>query len=164
MTGKVVREKVKGEGGRDGSGLRVRPPFALSPFPLPRRSSSAGFSLLELMIVISILVILAMIAMGMYSKTVLAAKEATLRQDLHTMNRMIDQYAADKGKLPQSLEDLVSAGYLPEIPIDPITDQKDWVLEYGDDPGSTDSSQGVIRVRSAATDVSSDGSSRYSAW
>ena len=125
---------------------------------------SAGFSLLELMIVISILVILAMIAMGMYSKTVLAAKEATLRQDLHTMNRMLDQYAADKGKLPQSLEDLTSAGYLPEIPIDPITEQKDWVLEYGDDPGSTDSSQGVIRVRSAATDVASDGSSRYNEW
>ena len=116
------------------------------------------------MIVISILVILAMIAMGMYSKTVLAAKEATLKQDLHTMNRMLDQYAADKGKLPQSLEDLVSAGYLPEIPIDPITDQKDWVLEYGDDPGATDSSQGVIRVRSAATDVASDGSSRYNEW
>ena len=116
------------------------------------------------MIVISIIVILAMIAIGMYSKTVLAAKEATLRQDLHTMNRMLDQYAADKGKLPQSLEDLVSAGYLPEIPIDPITDQKDWVLEFGDDPGATDSSQGVVRVRSAATDVASDGSSRYSEW
>lgn len=165
MIGKAVREKVKGERGRGGSGLRVRPSFALSPFPLSRRSSSsAGFSLLELMIVISILVILAMIAMGMYSKTVLAAKEATLRQDLHTMNRMLDQYAADKGKLPQSLEDLTSAGYLPEIPIDPITEQKDWVLEYGDDPGSTDSSQGVIRVRSAATDVASDGSSRYNEW
>ncbi|MBA3240356.1 MAG: general secretion pathway protein GspG [Acidobacteria bacterium] len=116
------------------------------------------------MIVISIIVILAMIAIGMYSKTVLAAKEATLRQDLHTMNRMLDQYAADKGKLPQSLEDLVGAGYLSEIPIDPITDQKDWVLEFGDDPGATDSSQGVVRVRSAATDVASDGSSRYSEW
>ena len=164
MTGKAVREKVEGEGRRAEVGLRARPSFALSPLAFPRRSSSGGFSLLELMIVISILVILAMIAMGMYGKTVLAAKEATLRQDLHTMNRMLDQYAADKGKLPQSLEDLVSAGYLPEIPIDPITDQKDWVLEYGDDPGSTDSSQGVIRVRSAATDVSSDGSSRYSDW
>jgi general secretion pathway protein G len=165
VIGKALREKVKGEGGRAGGGLRVRPSFPLSPLTFPRRSSSsAGFSLLELMIVISILVILAMIAMGMYSKTVLAAKEATLRQDLHTMNRMLDQYAADKGKLPQSLEDLVSAGYLPEIPIDPITDQKDWVLEFGDDPGSPDSSQGVIRVRSAATDVASDGSSRYSEW
>jgi general secretion pathway protein G len=128
-----------------------------------RIPQSRGFTLLELMIVISILVILAMVAIGMYSKTVLAAKESTLRQDLHTMNRMLDQYAADKGKLPQSLEDLVSAGYMPEIPIDPITDQKDWVLEYGDDPGASDNSQGVIRVRSAATDASSDGS-RYNEW
>ncbi|MCA1633738.1 MAG: type II secretion system GspH family protein [Acidobacteria bacterium] len=129
-----------------------------------RNPQSRGFTLLELMIVISILVILAMVAIGMYSKTVLAAKEATLRQDLHTMNRMLDQYAADKGKLPQSLEDLVGAGYLPEIPIDPITDQKDWVLEFGDDPSATDSSQGVVRVRSAATDASSDGTSRYNEW
>ena len=136
--------------------------YRLLPSAYFRRQG--GFSLLELMIVISILVILAMIAMGMYSKTVLAAKEATLRQDLHTMNRMLDQYAADKGKLPQSLDELVSAGYLPEIPIDPITEQKDWVLEFGDDPGSTDSSQGVVRVRSAATDVASDGSSRYNEW
>ena len=164
MIGKAVREKVKGEGERAESGLSLRPSFALPPFHSSRRSSSGGFSLLELMIVISILVILAMIAMGMYGKTVLAAKEATLRQDLHTMNRMIDQYAADKGKLPQSLEDLVSAGYLPEIPIDPITDQKDWVLEYGEDPGATDSTQGLVRVRSAATDVASDGSARYNEW
>jgi hypothetical protein len=53
---------------------------------------------------------------------------------------------------------------MPEIPIDPITEQKDWVLEYGDDPGAADSSQGVVRVRSAATDVASDGSSRYNEW
>jgi len=162
VTGKGAGEKgkrVKGE--RE----EVAPSrFPVSPLPLLPRARQSGFTLLELMIVISILVILAMIAVGLYSKTVLAAKEATLRQDLHTMNRMLDQYAADKGKLPQSLEELVAAGYLPEIPIDPITDQKDWVLEFGDDPGATDSSQGVIRVRSAATDVSSDGSSRYSDW
>jgi general secretion pathway protein G len=162
VIGKALGEKGKRvKGGREGAPPSRFPSAPLTPSP---RARQGGFSLLELMIVISILVILAMIAMGMYSKTVLAAKEATLRQDLHTMNRMLDQYAADKAKLPQSLEDLVSAGYLPEIPIDPITDQKDWVLEYGDDPGATDSSQGVIRVRSAATDVSSDGSTRYSDW
>ncbi len=152
-------KQIKGETG-DASPSRF-PFYSLTIFP---RARQRGFTLLELMIVISILVILAMIAVGLYSKTVLAAKEATLKQDLHTMNRMLDQYAADKGKLPQSLEDLVGAGYMPEIPIDPITDQKDWVLEYGDDPGSPDSSQGVIRVRSASTEVSSDGSSRYSEW
>ena len=123
-----------------------------------------GFTLLELMIVISILVILALIAMATYNRTVLAAKEATLREDLYTMRKMIDQYAADKGKLPQSLDDLRSAGYIHDIPIDPMTDAADWQVEFGEDPGSTGGEQGVTNVRSASGDVSSDGSSRYSEW
>ena len=129
-----------------------------------RNPQSAGFTLLELMIVISILVILAMIAVGQYNKTVLAAKEATLREDLFQMRKMIDQYAADKAKLPQSLDDLVTAGYLNEIPIDPMTDQRDWQVEFGDDPGSADNSQGVINIRSASNDIDSSGSRRYSEW
>jgi general secretion pathway protein G len=116
------------------------------------------------MIVISILVILALIAMAQYNKTVQAAKEATLREDLYTMRKMIDQYAADKGKLPASLDDLQSAGYVHEIPLDPMTDQKDWQPEMGDDPGSTDGSQGLVNVHSASGDLSSDGSTRYSDW
>ncbi|HEV3468724.1 MAG TPA: type II secretion system protein, partial [Pyrinomonadaceae bacterium] len=128
------------------------------------RERSKGFTLLELMIVISILVILAMIAVAQYNKTVLAAKEATLREDLFQMRRMIDQYYADKAKMPQSLDDLVTAGYLNEIPIDPITDQRDWQVEFGEDPGSTDNSQGVINVRSASNDIDSSGTRRYSEW
>ncbi|PYS83100.1 MAG: general secretion pathway protein GspG [Acidobacteria bacterium] len=116
------------------------------------------------MIVISILVILALIAMAQYNKTVLAAREATLREDLYTMRKMIDQYGADKGKLPASLEDLQGAGYIHEIPVDPITDQKDWQLEMGDDPGSTEASQGVTNVHSAASELSSDGQTHYSEW
>lgn len=127
-------------------------------------SRQSGFTLLELMIVISILVILALIAMGQYNRTVLAAKEATLREDLFTMRKMIDQYAADKGKLPQSLSDLQSAGYLHAIPIDPMTDAADWQVEFGEDPGSTGGEQGVTNVRSSSGDVSSDGSTRYSEW
>ena len=123
-----------------------------------------GFTLLELMIVISILVILAMIAMAQYNRTVLAAKEATLREDLFTMRKLIDQYAADKGKLPQSLDDLQSAGYIHEIPVDPMTDARDWQLDIGDDPGSTGSEQGVTNVHSASNDLSSDGEKRYSEW
>ena len=125
---------------------------------------SGGFTLLELMIVISILVILAMIAMAQYNRTVLAAKEATLREDLFTMRKMIDQYAADKGKLPQSLQDLQSAGYIHQIPVDPMTDAADWQVEYGDDPGSPGGDQGVVNVRSSSNEVSSDGSTRYSEW
>lgn len=123
-----------------------------------------GFTLLELMIVISILVILALIAMAQYNKTVLAAREATLREDLFTMRKMIDQYAADKGKLPQSLDDLRSAGYIHDIPIDPMTDATDWQPEFGEDPGSTGGEQGLTNVRSASGDLSSDGATRYNEW
>jgi general secretion pathway protein G len=129
-----------------------------------RRRGQRGFTLLELMIVISILVILAMIAMAQYNRTVLAAKEATLREDLYTMRKMIDQYGADKGKLPQSLSDLQAAGYVHEIPVDPMTDAADWQVDFGEDPGSTGGEQGVTNVHSASNDISSDGSSRYSEW
>ena len=138
-----------------------------SPSPNPYSPSpreARGFTLLELMIVISILVILALIAMGQYNKTVLAAKEATLHEDLYTLRKMIDQYAADKGKLPQSLEELQSAGYIHEIPIDPMTDQKDWQLDTGDDPGSTEGGQGITNIHSASSELSADGSTRYSDW
>ena len=122
-----------------------------------------GFTLLELMIVISILVILALIAMGQYNKTVLAAKEATLREDLFTLRKMIDQYGADKGKLPQSLDDLKSAGYIHEVPIDPFTEQADWRTETGEDPGSTTGESGIINVYSSAEGTGSDGKP-YSEW
>jgi general secretion pathway protein G len=128
------------------------------------RRLQRGFTLLELMIVISILVILAMIAVAQYNKTVLAAKEATLRDNIYQLNKMVDQYAADKGKLPQSLEELVSAGYIQELPVDPITGERNWNTEFGDDPGSTESSQGIVRVRSLSNDLSSDGETRYSEW
>jgi general secretion pathway protein G len=135
--------------------------------PPPARPSSLrqrGFTLLELMIVISILVILALIAMSQYNKTVQAAREASLREDLYTMRKMLDQYAADKGKLPQSLDALTEAGYMHEIPIDPVTERKDWDPKLGDDPGSNDNSQGVVDVHSASSDVSSDGQSHYNEW
>ena len=118
------------------------------------------------MIVISILVILALIAMGQYNKTVLAAKEATLREDLYTLRKMIDQYAADKGKLPQSLDDLKSAGYIHDIPDDPMTEDNgnDWQVEFGDDAGSNDNSQGLINIHSSSNDMDSLGEKRYSEW
>ncbi|HZI17971.1 MAG TPA: prepilin-type N-terminal cleavage/methylation domain-containing protein [Pyrinomonadaceae bacterium] len=128
------------------------------------RRLQRGFTLLELMIVISILVILAMIAVAQYNKTVQAAREATLRDNIYQLNKMVDQYAADKGKLPQSLEELVSAGYIQDLPVDPITGERNWNTEFGDDPGSTESSQGIVRVRSLSNDLSSDGETRYSEW
>ncbi len=115
------------------------------------------------MIVISILVILAMIAVAQYQKTVLSAKETTMRENLFQMRKMLDQYAADKGKLPESLDQLVEAGYIQEVPVDPITGEKDWQTEFGEDPNSTEGDQGIVQIRSASGETASDGS-RYSDW
>src|SRR5947209_14333391 len=104
---------------------------SLNPQSAIRNPQSKGFTLLELMIVISILVILAMIAMAQYNRTVLAAKEATLHEDLFTLRNLIVQYAAYHAKLPQSLDDLHMAGYMQQITVDPTPDGRDWQLELG---------------------------------
>ena len=122
-----------------------------------------GFTLLELMIVISIIIILAAVALPQYQKTIMHARETVLRDDLYRIRSLIDQYAADKGKLPQSLDDLVSAGYMREIPVDPITDQKDWNVVTGDDPYSSEGGSGVTDIHSSATEVSAEGTP-YSDW
>src|SRR3989442_12800559 len=126
-------------------------------------SAFRGFTLLELMIVITIIIILAAIVLPQYQKTISAAREAVLRDDLYKMRSLIDQYAADKGKLPPSLDELVSSGYMREIPVDPFTDQKDWTVTMGDDPNSSGGEQGVTDVHSASPEVSSDGKP-YSEW
>ena len=128
-----------------------------------RVSKSRGFTLLELMIVISVIIILAVIVMPQYLRTVQQAREATLRDDLFQMRKVVDQYAADKGKLPQSLEDLVSAGYLREVPIDPMTEGRDWNVEMGQDPLSADGGQGVTDVHSSSSEVGADGRP-YNQW
>ena len=126
-------------------------------------SASQGFTLLELMIVITIIIILAAIVLPQYQKTITAAREAVLRDDLYQIRKLLDQYAADKGKLPQSLEELVSSGYMREMPLDPFTDQADWTITTGDDPNSTSGEQGVTNVHSASPDIGSDGRP-YSEW
>jgi len=124
---------------------------------------TAGFTLLELMIVISIIIILASITLPQYQKTVMHTRETVLRDDLRKMRSLIDQFAADKGRLPQSLDDLVTEGYMREVPVDPFTGQKDWAVSTGEDPNSLEGAQGVTDVHSASADTSTEGTP-YSEW
>jgi general secretion pathway protein G len=141
---------------------KARTPFLQSADSrLP--TSLRGFTLLELMIVITIVIILAAIALPQYQRTIMHAREAVLRDDLHKMRTLLDQYAADKGKLPQSLDDLITEHYVRELPVDPVTGEKDWTVETGEDPNSTTGESGVTNVRSASPDVSSEGTP-YSEW
>jgi len=116
-----------------------------------------GFTLLEMVMVMTIIVILATIGITSYQKVQLKAKETLLKDDLNTMRKLIDQYEADREQLPQSLDDLVSAGYLREVPIDPITGEKDWTTETGESTVSRDAQQGIINVHSNAAGEGSDG-------
>ena len=90
------------------------------------RANEHGFTLVEIMVVISIILILLSMAMPIYSRSLKRAREDALRRNLESLNESIDQYTLDKQKAPQSLDDLVQAGYLKEIPVDPITGQRDW--------------------------------------
>ncbi|HEU4795470.1 MAG TPA: prepilin-type N-terminal cleavage/methylation domain-containing protein [Pyrinomonadaceae bacterium] len=128
-----------------------------------RLAARAGFTLLELMIVISVIIILAAITLPQYQKTIMHTRESVLRDDLFKMRSLIDQFAADKGRLPQSLDELVSEGYIRDIPLDPFTGQKDWAVTTGEDPNSLDGQQGITDVHSSSAEVSSEGTP-YSQW
>jgi general secretion pathway protein G len=127
----------------------------------------AGFTLLELMIVMSVLLILISIAIPQYRESVRRARESVLKQDLYDMRKLISEYTLDKQKAPQSLEDLVSAHYLGSIPKDPITGQSDWQAEQCDDSTiSTPEEQdtgGMCDVHSSSTQMASDGTA-YNTW
>lgn len=125
---------------------------------------SRGFTLLELMIVISIIMILMAVAVPVYNQSIIQARESVLRSNLSTLRNVISQFTLDKQKAPQSLDDLVQAGYLRQVPIDPMTRLPNWEVVQEDvllavdqqDPGITD-------VHSASSGTASDGTA-YSTW
>ncbi|HEY1464138.1 MAG TPA: type II secretion system protein [Terriglobales bacterium] len=129
------------------------------------RNKQRGFTLIEMVIVIAIMLILISVAVPAYNRSIIHARESVLKQDLFQLRSLISQYTLDKQKAPQSLDDLVSAGYLKQIPKDPFTDSADWTTEQEDDtimdPSQTES--GIDDVHSASEQSSSDGTA-YSTW
>jgi general secretion pathway protein G len=126
---------------------------------------SRGFTLVELLVVISLISILAGLAVVNYRNGVVRAQESTLKTDLFRMRDAIDQYYADKGKYPSSLDSLVSEKYLREIPEDPFTKSKDtWsTVPAEPDPNNPNSEPGIYDVKSGATGTSLEGTA-YTEW
>lgn len=131
------------------------------------RNTSRGFTLLELMIVATIIIILGTIAVGRYEQSVTRAKEAALHQDLSTFRKAIQDYTSDKEAAPSSLDDLVTEHYIGKVPVDPITGKTDWILnaDCGDLVLSPDQSAGgICDVHSASDNVSPFENTPYSSW
>ncbi|MGB8888058.1 MAG: prepilin-type N-terminal cleavage/methylation domain-containing protein [Candidatus Korobacteraceae bacterium] len=132
---------------------------------MKRRFLQRGFTLIELMVVISIIVILLSLAIPNYTSSILHAKETALRDDLYTLRSLIDQYTLDKQKAPTSLDDLVTAGYLKELPKDPFTNARDtWVPVTDESIMSPDQTEpGIMDVHSGSEQTSSEGTA-YNTW
>ena len=158
MTGKQETVSGKQEAGsrKPGRWRRLLLPTADCRLP-------TGFTLLELLIVMSIIIILATVTMPQYQRMVRHARETVLRDDLLQMRKALDQYSADKGKLPQSLSAIVEGGYLREIPVDPMTDEANWQEVSGEDPNDKEGGSGVVDVKSTSPDSNPDGQA-YSEW
>jgi general secretion pathway protein G len=125
----------------------------------------AGFTLIELMIVITIILILIGMAVGRYDKSVQKANEAVLRHNLQTIRTSIDNYTLDKQAAPQSIDDLVQAGYLRSVPTDPMTRAKDWVPQYDSVVLSAEqTTTGMVDVHSNSGRVSPFDQTPYNEW
>lgn len=129
------------------------------------RNRESGFTLVELMIVMLIIGVLAAVAIPSFEASLRNAREAALKEDLHVMRDAIDSYTMDKNKAPQSLDDLVQAGYLKKIPVDPMTHTSDtWQTATDNTYQDVDQSDpGVTDVHSGSDEVGSNGQP-YSSW
>lgn len=130
-----------------------------------KASAESGFTLVELIIVMFIIGILTAIAIPKYQNIVQKARESVLKEDLHTMRQAIDSYTADKEQAPQSLDDLVQAGYLKAIPVDPMTNRSDtWITSESQDLTTiTETNGGIDDVHSGSQGLASDGTT-YNNW
>ena len=133
-----------------------------------RRSACAtkrGFTFVELMIVMAIIAVLLSVAIPIYTRSIIRAKESVLKNNLFTMRTVIDEYTYDKQKAPQALQDLVSDGYLREVPLDPMTGSSDtWKIIQEDATNTVNQSQpGIYDVRSGSDKISLEGTP-YSDW
>jgi general secretion pathway protein G len=170
----------QGTGDREqGSGIRLRRTeyrsagfdvaCPLTPVPCTRRGRAAGFTLIELIIVVAIIGILATIAVPAMRTAPQRAREAALKEDLFTMRSCIDQFHGDRARYPATLDELVSMGYLRIIPYDPVTGSRDsWVVAYEEASDQQDEKQkqagpGIIDVHSGSPNAALDGS-KYSEW
>jgi general secretion pathway protein G len=127
-------------------------------------SRENGFTLIELMIVITIILVLVGMAVGRYEKSVMRSREAVLAHNLHVIRDAIDNYTLDKQAAPQSLDDIVQAGYLREVPTDPMTQQKDWQPKFGNTVLTPDqTSVGIEDVHSNSDRTAMDGTT-YNQW
>jgi len=126
--------------------------------------SRRGFTFVELMVVITIIVILVTMAIPIYQRSIVRAKESVLKNNLFTLRTSIDHYTYDKEKAPQSLQDLVTEGYLRALPLDPITGNTNWQTVMEDASQSVDQSEpGIFDVHSSSDKIGSDGTP-YSEW
>ena len=121
------------------------------------KSKQNGFSLLELMIAMFIMIILLSVAIPTYQRSVQHARETVLKENLWQMRRAIDQFTADKGKTPKSIDELVEGQYLREKPRDPITEKEEWDEVQGEDKLTPDAAQGLKNVKSLAEGEDTDG-------
>jgi general secretion pathway protein G len=130
-----------------------------------RQRRVAGFTFVELMVVIAIIVIIISMAIPIYSKTIMRSKESVLKNNLFTLRTVIDNYTYDKQKAPQSLQDLVTEGYLRDVPIDPMTGtSQTWKTIMEDASQSVNQTEpGIFDVRSGSDKMGLDGTP-YSEW
>jgi general secretion pathway protein G len=128
------------------------------------RGRNRGFTLIEMLVVISMILILLSIALPMYNRSIQHSRETRLRNDLKVLNEAIDNYSLDKGHAPQALEDVVAAGYVKSIPNDITGNNTTWATELEDPQNAWDPNQtGIGGVHSGSNELSSDGTA-YSSW